>query len=100
MLEQIGIRDHKHRKIILDAAEMLPQITPIGITIFSLRPSVTFYNDREHVLLMLEQIGIRDHKHRKIILDAAEMLPQITPIGITIFSLQPSVTFYNDREHV
>ena len=76
MLEQIGIRDHKHRKIILDAAEMLPQITPIV------------------------KIGIRDHKHRKIILDAAEMLPQITPIGITIFSLRPSVTFYNDREHV
>ena len=31
-LEEIGILDHSHRKKILEAAELLPRITPIGKT--------------------------------------------------------------------
>ena len=71
MLEQIGIRDHKHRKIILDAAEMLPQITPIGNLILSLVFSYCAGLCR-YVRFMSEYIGIRDHKHRKIILSLEE----------------------------
>ena len=29
-LEQIGVLEHSHRKKILEAAELLPRITPIG----------------------------------------------------------------------